>query len=211
MRYGRVAEWSIAPVLKTGNTERCSRVRIPALPLIVNPAAVSADVAGEFHLAHLPALRTVVVGPDCAPRDGKSFPATILRAAFRALHPELDRLAILTHNRRPSAGNRTSTTSTRLTNPVPPRDGLGSDKRLNRCRVGLHRCRAISGDLCTYRSKKMLYLGCRHSFLDAILPHRIRRKDVPGGSKGSELLSGKRPQDVCLVPVVPLVDHVKPR
>ena len=29
---GRVAEWSIAPVLKTGNAERRSRVRIPALP-----------------------------------------------------------------------------------------------------------------------------------------------------------------------------------
>jgi hypothetical protein len=31
--FGRVAEWSIAPVLKTGNAERRSRVRIPPLPL----------------------------------------------------------------------------------------------------------------------------------------------------------------------------------
>jgi hypothetical protein len=30
---GRVAEWSIAPVLKTGNVARRSRVRIPPLPL----------------------------------------------------------------------------------------------------------------------------------------------------------------------------------
>ena len=34
MQSGRVAEWSIAPVLKTGNAERRSRVRIPPLPLL---------------------------------------------------------------------------------------------------------------------------------------------------------------------------------
>ena len=110
MCSGRVAEWSIAPVLKTGNGSHRSRVQIPPLPLQITVKCLGAWALGHSKPTQdcdTQSLQQPPKDPSRASRSQQNhpnLPASLPRSATASRLPSWLRVRLI-HGLRVVCGN----------------------------------------------------------------------------------------------------------